>query len=121
MPAPIDSKTWDELVLAADGSFLQSYAWGEFQRRYGRPVKRWCSAAGATAQTLVHTLPAGRTYLFTPGGPLLKNNGPVHSELIDQIQTLATKHQSIFWRYERGGEQYGGLLRCKRPPPCLQP
>lgn len=107
MAAPVDSQAWDQLVLAAGGTFLQSYAWGEFQRAYGRPVDRWYHD-GVALQTMVYTLPAGRAFLFTPYGPVGQLNAERTVAVLDTIERLAKKYQAIFWRYERGGEQYGG-------------
>lgn len=107
MDEHIDPHQWDNLVQATGGSFLQSYGWGEFQQAYGRPIERWQSD-GVVLQALVYSLPAGRTYLFSPYGPVGTPNTDTSIALLDEIQRWSEKHQAIFWRYERGGEYYGG-------------
>lgn len=108
MDGHINPATWNRTILAAGGSFLQSYEWGEFQQAYGRPVDRW-QMDQLALQTIVHILPAGRTFLFTPYGPSGTFTPSTINQSLDHIQILAKKYQAIFWRYERGGEQYGGV------------
>ena len=97
------AQQWDQQVQSLGGSFLQSYAWGEFQQQYGRSVDRFSTANGC-AQTVVHTLPLGRSYLFTPYGPC----GDLSDTWQEHLQELREKYQALFWRYERGGAPLGG-------------
>lgn len=98
------AKEWDAFILQHNGSFLQSWAWGEFQAAYGRAVERIRTPTGA-AQCIVHALPFGKSYLFSPYGPV----GDETTVAVN-IQQMAQKHNAIFWRYERGGEKVGGTL-----------
>ncbi len=67
--------TWNSLVrdyMPASGAFLQSYAWGEFQKSQGRPVKRILARDGRRvmlAQAIQLTAPLGIRYWFVPKGP----------------------------------------------------
>lgn len=97
---------WNQFITDHQGSFLQSWEWGQFQEAYGRPVER-IQIGETVAQVFVHTLPAGRTYLFSPYGPL--GCSPQDAlAMLDAIQNLATKYKAIFWRYERCNSIYGG-------------
>lgn len=107
MGAHVDPVHWDKSIQAVGGSFLQSYAWGEFQQAYGRSVERW-QTDGLALQSIVYRLPAGRTYLFSPYGPVGTPTIDTTIALLDQIERWSEKHQAIFWRYEQGGEHYGG-------------
>lgn len=105
MENKLSPQQWDEQVIHLGGSFLQSYAWGEFQKQYGRTVERfsrpdWC------AQTIIHALPMGKSYLFTPSGP--NGNVSVPADWFHYLRALNQKYRAIFWRYERGGSLFGG-------------
>lgn len=91
----MDANTWDSFILQQHGSFLQSWAWGEFQATYGRPVERILTTAGAV-QYFIYPLAFGKTYLFSPYGP------------VGHITKLPSHPNAIFWRYERGGIAFGG-------------
>jgi lipid II:glycine glycyltransferase (peptidoglycan interpeptide bridge formation enzyme) len=72
----IPEGTWNEAVRkysVASGSFLQSYAWGEFQKSQGRDVRRILAADGdrtMIAQAVKLTAPLGIRYWLVPKGPL---------------------------------------------------
>lgn len=105
---------WNQFIIDHQGSFLQSWEWGEFQKAYGRPVERLRIGTTA-AQIVVHTLPAGRTYLFSPYGPLGSSSEDA-LQVLDAIQNLATKHKAIFWRYERCNSIYNGRVTSEIHP-----
>lgn len=105
---------WNQYITDHQGSFLQSWEWGEFQKAYGRPVERL--RCGTTAmQIIVHSLPAGRTYLFSPYGPVGCFASDA-ADVTDSIQTLATRYKAIFWKYERCQNIYGGTATSEIHP-----
>jgi len=66
-----DPKGWDLEVLRKGGGFLQSWEWGEFQRKAGSEVVRVRDeASGAMAQLVRRSLPLGMRYWYCPRGPL---------------------------------------------------
>jgi len=66
-----DPRGWDLEVLRKDGGFLQSWEWGEFQRKAGSEVVRVRDeASGAMAQLVRRGLPLGKRYWYCPRGPL---------------------------------------------------
>lgn len=114
----MEAKTWDNFILKHHGSFLQSWAWGEFQAAYGRPVERILTATGAV-QYFIYPLALGKTYLFSPYGPVGSPASPSTSSsesrraedsenFMNTLKEIAKKYHALFWRYERGGESMGG-------------
>lgn len=104
------AEQWNELVRAYQGSFLQSWEWGTMQERFGRSVER-VAVDGMLTQCIVHALPANRSYLFSPYGPVGNNTitstPTTQAALLEQIMELAERYKAIFWRYERYGEKFG--------------
>lgn len=87
-PASLDPPGWNEALLRAGGSFLQSFQWGEFQRSQGREVVRLESGA-FQAQLIRHPLPLGMSYLYCPRGPvMLAEGGPSVAVLADFVQRV---------------------------------
>lgn len=71
--------SWDTFVQASPGgSFLQSWAWGEFQRAAGFPVirlvvrRRANAAVHAVCLCVRRPLPLRRFSLYAPWGPVLE-------------------------------------------------
>ncbi|HJN85396.1 MAG TPA: peptidoglycan bridge formation glycyltransferase FemA/FemB family protein [Patescibacteria group bacterium] len=65
-------KDWNEFVQdhgPRSGAFLQSWEWGELQRKLGREVLRYDSG-DARAQLIEMRLPAGQQYHYIPRGPI---------------------------------------------------
>jgi lipid II:glycine glycyltransferase (peptidoglycan interpeptide bridge formation enzyme) len=81
---------WNEAALKLDGDFLQSWQWGEFQRSLGRDVLR-LREDGAMAQLVRMPLPLGKSYWYSPRGPL----GRLPSLAMD-----ADLKQALFLRVE---------------------
>jgi lipid II:glycine glycyltransferase (peptidoglycan interpeptide bridge formation enzyme) len=65
-----EPRGWNEDVLRRGGDFLQSWEWGEFQRKAGSEVVRVQAETGAMAQLLRRALPFGKRYWYCPRGPL---------------------------------------------------
>jgi lipid II:glycine glycyltransferase (peptidoglycan interpeptide bridge formation enzyme) len=71
----LDKNEWEKLHGArtiASGHFLQSWAWGEFQRSVGRKVLRFADE-NCVAQIVELPLPFGKKYWFCPKGPMTDN------------------------------------------------
>lgn len=106
-----DTQTeWDAFVQESEDSHsvLHSWEWGQMQAAVGRTVYRLAVYDGkqmiAAALCIVMPLPAGRTYLFSPRGPVMHDH--VESDIYRTIQAsedflrICTEHNSIFWRFE---------------------
>lgn len=69
-------QSWDEMVTRfapISGAFLQSFAWGEFQKSRGREVKRVVGEDGnrmMIAQSMKLKAPLGILYWLVPKGPI---------------------------------------------------
>ncbi len=62
---------WNREILRMNGGFLQSWEWGEFQRKTGcEPLRLRDAETGARAQMLKRPLPFGKFYWYCPRGPL---------------------------------------------------
>lgn len=104
----INQKSWDSFVAASPGgSFLQSWAWGEFQARMRVPFWRVAveGEAGwqAAALALKRNLPAGQAWLYVPRGPLVKNLSGFDGswvEIEEKVSRLARRQRALFWRAE---------------------
>lgn len=117
-----DKKEWNDFVVAAgaDGGFLQSWQWGEFQQEIGREIFRVSvgeDKAGtgekisAVALVIKHSLPLGQNYLYVPRGPVVSDSD--FAEIISEIKKLGVSNHSLFvridpaWKDDRGLKSYG--------------
>ena len=71
----VENKTeWNALMLQTGASFLQSWEWGEVQKKNGRMVSRVLIKEMNTIicgmQIIAHTIPFGLTYWYIPFGPI---------------------------------------------------
>jgi len=83
----INKEEWDEFVAENGGSFLQSWEWGEFQKRFGREVFKFCVKGGdkilLVAQAARYALPFKKSYIYIPYGPVAAQNFSNKQELFD--------------------------------------
>lgn len=96
--------TWNSFIIENNGSFLQSFEWGQFQEKSGNKVLRIQAKDGSKvqAQALVikHKLKFGlKSYLYIPYGPCFKDN-TVADEFFQEIKKIAKKEHSIFVKVE---------------------
>ncbi|MCF7907166.1 peptidoglycan bridge formation glycyltransferase FemA/FemB family protein [Patescibacteria group bacterium] len=86
--------------------FLQSWEWGDFQKKMGRKI--WRLAVQEKNKTLVqaliikNSLPLGFGYLYCPRGPFFQDvSGQVTLDFFfKQIKVLADQEKAIFFRFE---------------------
>ncbi len=69
-----EQKSDYQSFVEANGSFLQSWQWGEFQKSSGQEVLRFMifdqnNSAVCAAQLIAHPV-LGKQYLFSPYGPV---------------------------------------------------
>jgi len=102
-----DHGRWDEYVASnAFGSFMQSWGWGEVQRRYGTSIWRVVAHQDAvfcgTALILKRAMPMGRSYFYIPRG-LIQNRSRIknqESKLLSWIKEFALKERAVFIRID---------------------
>lgn len=93
--------------------FLQSFAWGEFQRAQNHRVWRFGIFKNekliAGANIIEHSLPLGQSYLYCPRGPIVdptlnvKEKNECLSLILSKVRdlTIATSNkEEIFFRFE---------------------
>jgi len=99
----IDKKIWEQFVLSdKNGSFLQSWNWGEFQRAMGEKVFRLgiFDQGKLRGTCLVIKIKAKRgIYLICPAGPLLnwKKKDDLRV-LIKYLKEIAKREKALFIR-----------------------
>lgn len=101
--AEFNKQTWDSCILSRDGSFLQSWAWGQFQKAAGEKVlflkdNDWQSVI------IVSPLAFGKTYFYAPYGPIWnkeKNDDKnIFENFLGKVKLIARKHNAIFLKIE---------------------
>ncbi|MEK7519990.1 MAG: peptidoglycan bridge formation glycyltransferase FemA/FemB family protein [Patescibacteria group bacterium] len=121
----VDEKTWNEFIVANGGSFLQSYDWGEFQKRFGHQVVRATVVDDAgmmlCAATVVGcALPLGKRYWYLPFGPVVANAAvaqTVVSFLLEQLRRMVPPG-AIFVKAEPDANARFSCAECGfRPSP----
>lgn len=104
-------KEYGKFILQNDGSFLQSFLWGEFQESVGNKVKRYVvkekESILISATVFKHNLPFKKSYLYIPYGPVVLSGLDVKKSekalkiLIEKLKQRAKKTNSIFLKIEQ--------------------
>jgi len=107
-----DRIIWDNFVASqTDGSFLQSWIWGDFQKAAGFQISRLKITKKSSGDLLAvcllleRKLPFRKTYWYAPWGPVLKNglSGEERFLVLHLLRTNApilSKNNPIFLRIE---------------------
>lgn len=103
------------LKKQTDASLLQSWHWGETQKAEGRKIWRLGLKSNneliATLTVIKHNLPLGRSYLYSPRGPVFQADNETADDrraryarwrlfFLTEIKKIAQAEKSIFWRVE---------------------
>ena len=102
-----DKQQWDIFLIKNDGSFLQSFAWGEFQRSQGKKIWRWKiinnNETIAQTQILKERFPLKiGSCLYIPFGPVFRKDlsPSLKTEavnlILDKAQKLSSKENILF-------------------------
>jgi len=98
-----DKNTWNDIILENNGSLLQSWQWGEFQKSCQRPVWRLAVKDGnnilLAVQVVKYDLPFSKSYLYCPRGPVGKYKIAL-KKLLQYIKMIAKKEKAIFLRVD---------------------
>jgi len=110
-------KKWDLLLVGSKGSFLQSFAWGEFKKALGKKVFRLVvlettskaespfegsTKVLALAQVIKEELPYLGSFLYIPHGPVFfsADKERVFEKIKEKVFALALKEKSFCVRFE---------------------
>ena len=95
---------WNRFVVENNGSFLQSWEWGEFQKSLGRKIWRLGEIDEWLAMIVQHDLPLGKSYLYCPGGPIMnlrfKNYDLRFKNFLDDVTGIGRQEKAIFLKIE---------------------
>jgi len=94
---------WNQFIIENNGSFLQSWSWGEFQESLGRQIWR-LETEGLKALLIKYNLPLEKNYLYCPRGPIVQrttnNKQRTINLFLDQVKKIAKQEKSIFFKIE---------------------
>jgi len=98
-----DKNAWEQFVLASkQGSFLQSWNWGEFNYSLGHKIFRlgfYQNNQLKGVALLIKKIAKRGIYLECPAGPLIPwHQSSYFPAFINQIKTLAKKEKAVFIR-----------------------
>jgi len=112
-----DRNIWENFLLnCPEKTFLQSWAWGEFNKAMGEKVWRlgvYERPELAAAAQVIKVAAKRGTFLFVPHGPIIQgqetsNKGQVLDVLTDKLKELAKEEGAVFIRvapiWEKSGE-----------------
>ncbi len=99
---PIKSKKeWDDFLLKAGGTFLQSTDWGDFKKKYQKVRKIEMREGGkikGVCQFFEESSPFG-SYFYIPHGPVSKEK-EIRECLFSEVARIAKREKKIFVRAE---------------------
>jgi len=112
MPEMNSKENWNKFILENQGSFLQSWEWGEFQKKLGRkifrlgfggpPSPQFKGDFGVAMQIIEMNLPLGKKYWYCPVGPIAetRNSKLEIRNITEEIKMAAKENGAIFLRIE---------------------
>ncbi len=101
-----DKNSWNR-EIARHPSFLQSWQWGELQKKIGRRVFR-INASGLLASAIEQKLPLGKTYLYAPHGPVICGaSASSWTDLIKEAKSMGGGN-CVFFRVEPLAREFLG-------------
>lgn len=102
-----DKKFWNTEV-AFHPSFLQSWQWGELQKKIGRRVFR-INVSGLFASAIEQKLPLGKKYLYVPHGPVIrKAESDSWINFIKAVRSTDSLKSAVFMRIEPLSHEFLG-------------
>jgi len=105
---------WDKLIKQnnenGEGFFLQSWPWGQFQKKFSRKVFYLAEFRNKNPlfQSVIikHSLPFGKNYLYCPRGPIIDKKldfdglKEIFLNFIETLYTIAHEETAIFLKLE---------------------
>jgi len=98
-----NNQKWNQFLFENQGSFLQSFEWGEFQKSLAKKVWRLEARKGgevlAQAQVIKESFPFSKSHFYIPFGPCFKQENYLEA-IFKEIQKLAKRENAVFLRIE---------------------
>jgi peptidoglycan pentaglycine glycine transferase (the first glycine) len=100
---------WDEFIASnPNGSFLQSWAWGDFQEAFGRKIWRLAAMENneiiSAALIIKHNLPFSWNYFYCPRPIMETKNKKQKTKnnflFLEKIKNLAEKEKAVFLKID---------------------
>ncbi len=102
-----DKNLWNREIVS-NPSFLQSWQWGELQKKIGRRVFR-INASGIFASAIEQKLPFGKTYFYVPHGPVIYGTTPDSwTDFIKAVKNISGLKKPVFLRIEPLSREFNG-------------
>ncbi len=92
----MDKNQWDQFVIKNNGSFLQSWQWGEFQESLNRKIWR-IQTDNLKALVIKYDLPLNKNYLYCPMGLVTEDN---IKSFLEEIKGIVQEEKSVFFKIE---------------------
>ncbi len=91
----MNRERWNQFIIKNNGSFLQSWSWGQYQEAIGHKIWR-IQADDFNVLLIKHDLPFAKNYLYCPR-PVFKN---LPDNFLNQVRQIAKQEKSIFFKIE---------------------
>jgi len=109
-----DKKKFDDYLISQNASVLQSWAWGEFQKKLNRKVWRFLLTTDtgkllAAASVVRMPLPKGKCYLYCPRGPVVGKEmylQKIWQLFLDKLEDIALVEKPVFFRADPSVASY---------------
>jgi lipid II:glycine glycyltransferase (peptidoglycan interpeptide bridge formation enzyme) len=94
-------ESWNQFIIQNNGSFLQSWQWGEFRESLGQRIWR-IDINGLKGLVVKYNLPLNKSYLYCPRGPVGEVLDKDFQEFLKQVRDIAKQEDSVFLKIEPG-------------------
>ena len=100
-----EDEAFDPIAICESAPFTQASFYGDWQRSLGRKVRRFLVSDGDEAvayfQVVKYPLLLGKSYLYVPYGPVVKDSSEtVLANLREKIISIAKEESAIFVRLD---------------------
>ncbi|MEX1112541.1 MAG: peptidoglycan bridge formation glycyltransferase FemA/FemB family protein [Candidatus Andersenbacteria bacterium] len=115
-----DADAWNECVFASpSSSFLQTWEWGEIQKKLGVNPQRFVVESDGVFQAvfliLARPLPLGRSWLYIPRGPIVRDDAlSVWTQIEKGIEEIVKKERPLFVRLDPALTDIPDVFAAKR-------
>ena len=105
---PVGEKSFWNKEIYSHPSFLQSWQWGELQEKIKQRIFRF-NVSGLLASAIEQKLPLGKTYLYVPHGPVIREaTADSWTNFIKAAGDSGNSKKPIFLRVEPLSREFRG-------------